>query len=289
MASSQFLFTRQWAVSIGTQGQTGSLYPNLHTTFDIEKTSISTSNKAKIALYNLNKTSRIKFVKGMFIQLQAGYQGLIETLYVGDIVRATSERKKGDIITTFECGDAERQLINAHFDGSYPAGVKVVQIIQDVAKALGVNVGTVIGIQDISYNAGFSASGSCKHILDRVLANMNLEWSIQNGYLQILPKKAHNGEEAIVISKETGMIGVPSQGTDCYTFDALLNPKLMPGQPVQIISETVNGFFKIRKAHFEGDTRGNKWNVKCEAVKIQAGQVYPQNAGFDFNTVAGQA
>lgn len=285
MSSAQQLFNRQWSVTIGPKGEEGFVYNNLRTVFEIDKVSISTSNKAKIALTNLNPNSRIKFVKGMVIQLKAGYQGLIETLYLGDIVKATTERKKAEIITTFECGDAERQLINAHFDGSYPPGVKAVQIIQDIAGALGVNIGTVIGVQDLTYGAGFVASGSCRHMLDKLLKKQNLEWSVQNNYLQIIPKAAHNGDEAQVISKETGMIGVPSQGTDCYTFNCLLNPKLLPGAPVQIISETVNGFFKIRKATFEGDSHGNKWNVKCECVKINAVQTYPQNSGLIFNTV----
>jgi len=283
------LFNRQYAVTIGLPGQEGYQYTDLRVTFDITKTSESTSNKAKIALVNLNKESISKFTKGYLIRLEAGYDDLIETVYLGDVVRATSERHGADVITTFECGDGEHQLVNAVFDRSYPPNTKYVDIITDLAKALDVDIGTVIGIQNKSLGSGFVCTGSVRRNLNQLLKNQKLEWSIQNGALQILPISSHVGEEAILISKETGLIGVPSEGTDFYKFNSLLNPKLIPGRIVQLTSSTLNGVLRIRKAQFEGDSSGQKWDVVVEAVKIPFKAIPPQNVGTDFITVEGTA
>ncbi len=285
MTSAQYLFNRDWAVTVGVQGETGVKYTKLKTVFDIDKTSFATSNKAKISIYNCSEVSRISFQKkGLIIKLEAGYKGLLETLYLGDVVRVESKRAGPDIITTFECGDAERQLVNAHFEQSYPAGTAYVKILQDLSVALGVNIGTVIGIQNLKFNSGVSMTGSIKHVLDKLLRKTGLEWSVQNNYLQIIPIRSHNGQTAVILTRNTGLIGVPSQKESGIQAIALLNPRLMPGSPIQLISQTINGFFKIRKAHFEGDSHGQKWQVTCEGVRINAEQTFPQNAGSTFKT-----
>lgn len=294
----QYLFNRAWAFTIGLPGQPGKSYSSfsingqppspLRVVFDIDKSSASTSNKAKIEVYNFNTISRINYRKGYQIQLQAGYEGLVSTIYLGDIPQgpcgSISRRKGADIITAFECGTAERQLVYSHFDQSYPPGTNVVQILQDLANALEVSLGIVIGLKTQIFNAGFACTGSIKHSIDKLLKNQGVEWHIDNNSLQILPIGAHSGDTAIVLSNQTGpgqpgltgLVGIPSQGDGFITFDALINPKLVPGCLVQVLSETINGFFKVRRAHFKGDTHGPSWIVSCEAVTISATQNYPQ-------------
>jgi hypothetical protein len=281
--TAQFLFDRSWAVTVQVPGETAKKYTGLKVVFDIEKVSIATSNKAKIEVYNFSSGSRVSFQKkGLVIRLEAGYKGTTETLYLGDVVRVYTKRKGPDIITTFECGDAEKQLINAHFNQSYPAGTTYVSIIQDIAKALSVNFGVCIGFPDLKYNSGVTFSGAIRHILTDLLRKQSLEWSIHNNYLQIIPIRAYNGDEAAVLSASTGLIGVPSQKESGIECISLLNPKLLPGSGVEVVSDTINGFFKIRKAHFEGDSHGEKWQVTVEGVLINKTQSFPQNAGDHF-------
>jgi hypothetical protein len=187
-----------------------------------------------------------------------------------------------DIVTTFECGDGERELVNAHFDGSFGAGTKLVVVFQALATTLGIPFGPILGIKDEAFNQGTSFSGSVRHILNDLTRKQGLEWSVQNNVLQILPKSAHTGEDAIVLSKATGLIGIPSPKEDGYEFDALLNPNIQPGRLLKIESETVAGFYKARKCKFEGDTHGEKWQVKVEAVEMKNVQVLPTG---QFKTV----
>lgn len=282
-ASAQYLFDRAWAVTIGLPGEPGFKYTELKTTFEIEKTSASYANKAKIELYNLNDQSRLNFQrKGLQIRLEAGYRGLTEVLYIGDITKTQSARRGPDIVTIFEAGDSEKQLTTAHFNKGYPAGVTFLQIISDLVKALDINQGPILGIPNVKYNQGFTLSGSIKKIMDTLIPNQGLEWSIQNGYLQIIPVTAHNGDEAVFLSKDTGLIGVPSQKDSGVEFTSLLNPKLLPGMPVQIDSTLFKGFYKIKKSNIAGDSHGQKWQITCEGVRINAA-----NAAAVSNTSLG--
>lgn len=285
-ASAQYLFDRAWSVTIGLPGEAGFKYDKLKTTFEIEKTSASYANKAKIELYNLNDQSRLNFQrKGLQIRLEAGYRGLTEVLYIGDVTKTQTQRKGPDIVTLFEAGDSEKQLTTAHFNKSYPAGVTFLQIISDMVKALNVNQGPIIGIPNVKYNNGFTVSGSIKTIMDTLIPNQGLEWSIQNGYLQIIPVTAHNGDEAVFLSQDTGLIGIPSQKDSGVEFISLLNPKLLPGMPVQLDSKLFKGFYKIKKSKIEGDSHGQKWNITCEGVRINAANA----AAFRSTTIGNTA
>lgn len=286
------LFKRSYSLTIGPAGQPGFTYDNLKINFDIHKNSSDSSNKAKISLYNLNKESIVKFAKGSVIRLNAGYVGSTETLYFGDVLKATSERKGPDVVTTFECGEGYHQLTSLFFDKAYGKNTKVVDIITDLSKALnadGIDIGTVAGIKDQVLSGGFVCTGSVRRNLKLLLKGQGLEFSIQNNVLQIIPIGSHLGLDPILVSQDTGLIGYPSETTDLYKFNSLLNPHLMPGRVVLIKSTTVNGVFKIRTSHFQGDTNGPKWNVDCEADKIPFKELPPQNVGTDFITVSGVA
>lgn len=311
MGSTQFLFGRQWSVTLGiagslvqvaasgsaaatqaVSGQTlGYQYDSLRVTFDIDKTSASSSNKAKIEIYNLAAKSRSQFQKGTQIWVQAGYQGLMNTLYVGDALPngVRSRRDGPDIITSFECGCFEKNLTYSHFDKSYPQGSTYLQVFKDLAASLGASVGVVIGIQNQVFQSGVSFSGTVKQTLDTLCKTQGLEWHVDNNTLNIIPISAHLGDTAIVVSNDpeqpTGLIGVPSQGDGFTEFTSLLNPHIVPASLCQLISKSsdptadssLNGFYKVRRAHYEGDSHGDKWQVSCEGVRINAAQTFPQS------------
>lgn len=292
----QYLFGRQWAVTLSETGQPGLKYEGpgkdekgLRVEFEITKTSQFSSNKAEIKIYNLSGLSRESFQKkGVKLKLEVGYQGLLSAVYFGDVAKSNSMRS-GDIITKFECGDAERNILNAHFDKSYPPGTTAVSIFKDLAIALDVDVGTVLGIQNKVYNSGVTCTGAVSTILKRLCEGQGLEASVQNGTLQIIPLSGHNGETAIFLDKTTGLIGVPSKKDSGCEFTALLNPQMLPGTLVQVKSETVQGYFKIKTAKFQGDSHGDKWQVLCEGTRISASQSFPFNSGLNFKTSAGLA
>lgn len=293
----------QGAFQYGTIIQNGGKPAPLRVVFDIERYMYGASpNHSKISIYGLSLESRKKINTGFLVQLEAGYKGLIGTIFVGNVFIAKTERKESDIVTELECLDGGQAITMGRLDKSYPAGVLLSQILTDVAKAMGVSAGIALDIPVFVYNKGFIATGACKDTLDKLLVPRALEWNIQNGNLNILPiKKAFTTTAEIVssgvsidpktgipvfnINDATGLIGVPSQNNGFVQFSHLLNPRLVPGTLIQIKSQAINGYYKIRKSHFEGDTHDNKWNVNCEALPLPSNNGNVEDIvvnGFDY-------
>ena len=312
--NAQYLFNRAYAIAIGAPGQTSALqYSNfpiqgssmlqkaspLKVRFDITKNLIGSPAKAKFEIFNLSQQSRQAIKKGYIVQMQAGYNGLIETLFTGNIVPngLKSARNGPDIITSMECGDGESSIVMTVLNKAYPAGTYLAQVVRDCALAMqlvdsddpvGVNSGSILQVPEVTYGRGLTIEGPVKKTLDDLLKPQGLRWYVTNGNLNIIPVKSTNGSAAIVVSKDTGMIGTPSQNDQYTEFAALLNPKLLPGQLVQLISEntSLNGFYKIMSGHYEGDTHDSKWQVTCQCVAVNNVAI-PLTAsnGFDITGV----
>ena len=280
---SSYLFGRYWSVTIGSQGQTGVTYTQLRTEFEIEKTIGSTSNKAKIKLYNLTDQDRQRFVKYQLLTLIAGYTGNFGVLFSGQISsRVTNERKGGDTATIFECGDGELPLYMNVFDKSYGAGTSNIQVINDLVGALGLPLGTVSGVVQKTYPRGIHITGSVKHNLDVILGSMGCEWSVQNGVVYIAAKGSSNGQTAILITAQNAVLGTPTNdagGDNIISFSTLLDPKLICGRPVQMDTATVKGLYAVKTARFEGDSHGDSWKVTCEASPVASTSPLLQNKG----------
>lgn len=328
-AQQAYLFSRTYAFAMGAPNQTSALqYSNVQTTvngeklppsplrvsFDIDKNLAGTANKSKFEIYNLALQTRNQIRAGYIVRMQAGYRGLMNTIFVGnvDMKGAKTERKGADMITSLECGEGESTIVMSRLDKSYPPGTNLYQVLQDISQAMnlndvttdgGVSVGTILGIPSSTYGRGITIHGTCKDNLDKLLKPAGLRWSIQNGSLCIVPVKAYDGTQAIIVSsgaefdpvsgvtkfvqsKATGLIGTPSK-TDYFTeFTSLLNPNIVPGCLVYLNCEntSLNGFYKVMRAHYEGDTHDNKWQVRCEATPIPNNQVVPVAKGFNFKT-----
>jgi hypothetical protein len=310
------LFGRSYSLAIGAPGQTAALqFSNfsvpdeggilvtpsaIRLKFDISKNPIGTPNNSKFEIFNLSQASRQAIKKGYILELKAGYKGLVETIFTGNVRPdgIKSQRHGADISTNLECGDGESAIVLAKLDKSYPPGTSLIQILEDIAEQLGiedpaqpdgVTAGTVLGIPPVIYGRGISIHGPCNVSLNKLLKPQGLHWSVQNGKLEIIPVGANKGASAILVSAETGMLGVPSFNGQYVEFQSLLNPKLVPNALVKVVSENndpqINGFFKIQTSHFEGDTHDNHWGVKCQGIpqpNIQ--QKFTLNDGLNFST-----
>lgn len=302
-ASAQYLFKRAYSLTLGAPGSTSAIQYStlsvdpsaLRITFDIDKNMIGSSNKAKIQIYNMQAQTRGLITQGYIVALQAGYNNLVKTIFIGSVLNTKADRNGADIVLSLECGDGESAIVNARLDKSYPSGVTLAQILQDVGVALstatgsqpqGIAAGVAIGIPEVIYNNGFTAHGACRDTLDTLLKPQGVEWNIQNGNLNIIPLPNYDGQTAQVLCSERGLIGVPSRANFFTQAMSLLNPNLVPGTLIQLISQNtkLNGFYKIRRSHFEGDTHDNaKWNNTMELVQMpNVQQNLTPAKGFDY-------
>lgn len=256
----------------GPSGQAG-IRINVRTAFTVEKTDDSFSNKARISLYNLKRSTRsILEAKNVVIALEVGYGEDTGVLFVGRTnadgkPQVKSERKGADLLTTIEAGDGELEIAQAVLDLSLSPGATNRQVVAAAEAALGLTLGVRRSLPEVRYAKGFAYSGRVKGLLDRLTRDVDYKWSVQNNEIQIVPRAEGTGEEAAFLSAETGLIGIPNKTEDGWSFVSLLNRKIAPGRIVRIQSrETGPGDFRVVKAVHEGDTHEGDWKTTVEGV-----------------------
>ncbi len=278
------LWNRKAVVTMGPKGGQGVRIEGLRVSFDITKTNKKSANNAKIMIYNLNESNKsiLKTKEDLSLTLEIGY-GInnIDLLFTGDIVRSSTQRSGPDFISTIEVDDGDQALTTATIDKSYVAGTNMKTVVNDALQSMKdagqVIIGSVNSIKDDIAQNGFSASGLAANVIDQITKKQGLEFSVQDNETQILGEDEDTGEEAIVLTPSTGLIGSPRIGLigkeaakiDGIEFKALIQTtRFKPGRVAQIKSREVDGFFKILKSKFTGDTHAPAWFVACEAQII---------------------
>ena len=284
---------------IGTPGSDGILIENLRMTFDIKKTSTSDYNTGKFEIFNLNRNNRLAVNDtDMTVTVIAGYAGNVGTLYVGDVIFATSGIPRPETKLTIESNDGHRTIHQLKFPCSYGAGIGAKQIIKDICKKTGVGVKNVkwSDLPDAKYIQGFSFRGMAKQLLDNVCNYAGIEWSIQDGQLQFLSNGNPNQNRVISLSPSTGLIGSPEGLQDIgrellrdtkgalhtakheiqawkkqkprrldehgLKVECLLCPSAEPGGVVEVeSSDYQRALWRIVDVHHTGDTHGDEWKT----------------------------
>lgn len=289
-------------VQRGTSQSSGLLIRDLRITFKVEKTLESIPNSMVLEIYNLSKSSR-SIIEEEFekysklvgearttyppnIFLNAGYGLNLKNIFTGNSAFVHHRQIGADIITTVECGDGESAFAAARLEKSFAPGVSVGTVIQDLKTALGLNAGQIKGLnENDTFPNGLTLSGPVKNHLDLIAERQGLEWSIQNGQLQMLPVALPTDEEVILLNSQTGLIGTPQKikmvnqstliikdGVNAQSgiiANALLNGDIRPGRRIKVESKFFQGeVFKLRKCIYEGDTHSNKWFTGIEGASI---------------------
>lgn len=257
------------------EGQARVIAPNetrdvFRIAFNIELTSEGNANVGTVSIYNLNETSR-SFIETDKIRLtlMAGYGPKPPVIFTGEVDgdRTRSEKSGPDIITTIESGDGRFSLKNVVLNKTFAPGISLERVLEDVRAQMGIP-GEFKDISQETFNQGLSISGSPKEILDNLTKKQDLEWSIQNGVLEIKRRNGSILEERIDISPETGLVSIPKKTNEGVEFATLLNPALRPGRPVKIQSKFLKGedFFIVRTVQHQGDNFEGPWTSFVEAA-----------------------
>jgi hypothetical protein len=129
-----------------------------------------------------------------------------------------------------------------------------------------------------------------KDVLNQLGQQHSFQWSIQNGVLQYTELDAKPPvfpDQAILITKRSGLIGSPTLTYVGVEAKALLNPEIKPGAIVKIEAQAPNinvgnlqfqpvlrelgdGYFFVQKAVHTGDTRGNDWYTDITGRALEA-------------------
>jgi Baseplate hub gp41 len=256
------LYIRNARLTVGTKQFSTRVAFNI-----VKGTNGKAANKGKVSVYNLAEDSRSFIEKSdALMKVEAGYGDNLSVIYLGDIKKVEHKRSGPDVVTTLECGDGEKKLTDAHIEISLGADAKVNQIINAAVSALGIDRGVIKNIPQTVFQNGFAFSGKVSDLLDRIAKKEELDWSVQDGALQIYPTGEDTGETAVLLNENTGLLGVPNKTEDGFVAKSLLNPDIIPGRQIQVESKFLTGraIFVAEKVNHIGDVREGDFVTKVE-------------------------
>ncbi len=248
----------------------------LHASFRVVKTLKKEPNTCELTIYNLNENHRDQIAQAdkPIVQIKAGYKGRPESgldladaaldafgggepsesagfglIFLGDMRYGASAKEPPDWITTLESGDGEKATRLSRINKSFASGTSLATVMTEVARAMDVGIGNAAkaALSGNLLEAGreflnsVTLSGQAAKEMDRIVQSSGLEWSIQDGVLQVLEAAKPLDDSSVILTSTTGMIGSPTIGTDgIIRVRALLNSNIVPGRQLEITSEVLS-------------------------------------------------
>lgn len=306
-AKSQELWDRSWAVTIGLASEgageddfKGIKITELDVNFKIEKSLKDEPNKCTLKVFNLTEDQRAAIeelnpptkaissvankkvrlaarkqaTQGIPVKIEAGYGGDNSLLWLGDIRTAHSVKEGPDWVTILESGDGEKAYQNARMNVSYGPMTPVDTALRAMVRALGIAEGNVeSAIRTLKqkgkiYPKGTVLSGPVAPMITDFCRAADLEWSVQDGAIQILNRGEALKDSAFKVSPKTGLLGSPSVDVDgILKCKILMTPDVRPGRLIVVDAARVKGNYKIDKATWQGDSSGEAWEIDLEAER----------------------
>ena len=289
------LFDRVYRLLIGKKGSNSGIeIENLRINFSIQKTWDKNPNNSKIQVWNLKQSTRQELEKpDTRVVLYAGYAEDAGPLLIfqGDVAFAWSKFDGPDIVTEFDLKDGLKEIRDTTISVGYNKGVKSTQVLNDVAKKMEVPLVLSSNAPTREWKNGLSHHGSARGLLDKVAKATNLEWSIQNGNIQVIERGMVTTRQSFEISQDSGMIKVPEVKREAesqtgggtkkgkgkakdtpkkywygWEVNCLLMPTLLPGDRVVLNTKTVEGIFRIEELTHDGDNWEGDWQTKLTLV-----------------------
>jgi hypothetical protein len=284
---------RQWkrVLEVTVSGKAGTLkVDKLKIDFNVTKTIGSKTNSATIAIWNLTKSHRRQLGEELDkIELKAGYEGgTLSTIFKGTIEDVEHTKDTADVKSEMTCGDGNEGVQKGAVSKTFPAGTKPKAIVEYLQSEMpGTTKGEMQGIDELpAYKRPVSLYGWAARELDKLGREHGFYWSIQNGEIQAVKNdKVLSG--TTVVSKESGMIGIPTVTDKGVKIKALLNPNIAPGRTIDVRSDFLDeesgkdkrksddggGLFRVSECTFSGTNRGEEFYVEAEGNRVEGGKV----------------
>jgi hypothetical protein len=296
------------------------LISGFHIVFHVEHWDQSTPNALSLRIYNLADAT-VQQIQNEFTQviLRAGYPGNFGIIFQGTIqhvkkgavnsqfmdldgVRSANENASDTFVDVF-ASDGDEAYNFGIINTTLAAGYTPTQVNAAIGQAMGAATsvqgqnGTPFSIGQLPTGTPSPAAprgkvlyGMARSHADVLSKTYGMNWTIQGGVLQWLPFSAFKPGEAIVLTSNTGLIGVPQQTEQGIAVRSLLNPAIGSGTRIQINNKSIlqapqqqaflalnalpsvaaDGFYKVLWANHYGDTRGNEWYTDMICLAIDA-------------------
>lgn len=287
------LFGRDYNVTVAPANAIQGLdVSNLRCTFKAKKSLRPEPNTCEVQIFGLSEKSRhtLERANKLIMRLEAGY---IDTgtsqLFLGEVRNAWSKLEGVDIITTIATGDGETEIKEARLNVTIGPNVPLDRALQAILDSFN-KVGSVgsgnlfqaaatLRAKGVAmFGPGTVLTGNTARRLTDICRSAGLEWSIQDGNIQILNKNKPIAAKAINLSASSGLIGSPEvnfsassktkKGGVTVKAKCFIIPGLDPGKLVVFDTRFITGGYRIEDVSYEGDTHGDAWftTIECRAL-----------------------
>ncbi|HEJ2441834.1 TPA: hypothetical protein SLZ45_003360 [Burkholderia multivorans] len=297
--SKQYL--RKASLVIGSDGDALD-FSDLRFSFDIRRGDIQTPNSARIRIFNVSDDTAQR-IQGEFtrVVLQAGYQdGPFGLLFDGVIKQVRRGRySPTETVVDVTAASGDMWYNHAVVNTTLAAGSTYMDHVQAAIatmKPYGLTVGYLPEFDVKPLPRGKVIFGMARDVLANAALNLNADWSIQDTQFQMVPQNSYIPGEALVLTAQTGMIGLPTQDQNGITVKCLLNPNARISGLVKIDNKSIqraeysltvsknavesnlniqrygrlnnDGVYKILVAEHEGDTRDKPWYTTLTCIDV---------------------
>lgn len=281
------LFDRRWKITVDTLEVT-----DLDVEFSIERSLYTRAGKAEVSIYNLAEDHRAQarrwrsregappndVVRRTRVRIEAGYRDGMSVLFQGNVRRVDNIRAQPEWVTKVTAGDGEESMRSARGARAFGPDTRIEEVIRYAADAMGVGVGNLseaiagAALERVGsiLPGGAVVHGRVARELHRLLRSCGLEWSIQDGVLQVLPRGGALTRTAVLLKPETGLVDAPTIGLNrIVECSALIQPDLTPGAQVRLESAVVTGYYRVETVRYTGNTRSTEWHAALTLRRIR--------------------
>jgi len=259
---------------------------DLFMSFEVEKTDVTTPNKATIKIYNLSKDTAVKFGKiKNTLTIKFGYEDEsgAQIVFIGSINKSEYRKESTEKILEIEAFDGLSNSLEKNFDASYGENALDANILQDLIDNLGLPVASPIPKFTGNYSGGFAFIGKTIQALSKVVAKNKYQWTIQNNQLYFYKEGESYRDVAVqelLLTPNTGLLSISPVEQDAaltggkkafkgnYKIVSLIFPQLIPSSTVKIESADVSGRAVILSCKLTADNRDGDANAECEALAL---------------------
>lgn len=284
---------RACSLVVGGNSGSGLDLSELRITFKTKKGDMETPNSAEINVYNLSEATASRIQREFTqVALSAGYVGNSGLIFRGNIRQVRTWRENGvDTVLAILAADGDRAYNFATVNTTLAAGslpADRVRVCQGSMADKGTEAGYTPDLGGQALPRGVVMYGMARQYMRDEAQNTGTDWSIQDGKVQMVPRKGYLPGQAVLLTHETGLIGTPEQTQEGITVRSLLLPNLRIGGRIKLDNKSVkrmqsplkmaagqtaprlddDGVYRILKVEFSGDTRGNDWYADMLCIGI---------------------
>lgn len=257
---------------------------DLYFEFEVPFEDSDTLQTAKFSAYNLAESTRKSIKRGDVIILNAGYEGDVGSIFVGQVSSCRHKHQNTEWITEISATAAMDQWLSSKVSKTYAKGSTAKDIVSDLLNLFGIEVGYFELAINKVYDRGLVCNGKVKDQLIKIVVNdCKSRFLIRSGavYINNPAKGIQNG---LVLTPQSGLlisgqeseetvvaVGIDSQKSasakseegNYVSRECLLNYHIGPAELVRVQSRSLSGTFIVASGKHIGSPKGN-WKTTIE-------------------------